>query len=182
MRRTLLTLVAIVGTGLASEAGPARCVDVALAAVKTVHPVHQALLLQGFERSLTLRALTADIEAFSWLVFVQEGRCPERLTVACLLHVVGAFKGRPYLRVIIPSLHRHRDNLIASLAHELQHAREVIHAAGVENAADMRQLFKRIGYESVARARIVTYETDAAVRVQDTVWRELLNNAPGRCP
>ena len=58
-------------------------------------PTHRELLRQGFERSATFRNLIAEIEASSWLVFVQTGRCPEKLTVACLLHFVGTFDGKP---------------------------------------------------------------------------------------
>ncbi len=163
------------------EAASPRCVEnFSSTRIHAADSTHRALLRQGFERSATFRSLIADIEASSWLVFVQTGRCPEKLNVACLLHFVGTFDGKPYLRVIARYEQRHPDNVISLLAHELQHAREVLQAAGVSTAGDLRELFMRIGRVSVVRRGVVTYETERAVEVEEAVWREL-SLSPDRC-
>ena len=162
---------------------PQRCLgSFSWTHVRAADPTHRALLRQGFERSATFRQLIADIDASSWLVFVQTGRCPEKLAVACLLHFVGTFEGKPYLRVIARHEQRHPDNVISVLAHELQHAREVGQAVGVKDAAGLRDLFERVGRVSVMRPGVVTYETEQAIRVGDAVWRELAQTPRHRCP
>lgn len=167
-----VVLIAAVTPMLQADARP--CVDrLPWTQVKAADPTHRALLRQGIERSTTFRHLIADLEASAWLVFVQTGRCPDKLTVACLLHFVGRFEGQPYLRVIARHEPRHPDNVISILAHELQHAREVVQAVGVADAGGLRDLFKRIGRISVERPGVVTYETERAVLIEETVWREL---------
>jgi hypothetical protein len=162
---------------------PPRCVDnFSWTHVTAADPTHRALLRQGFERSATFRQLIVDINASSWLVFVHTGRCPEKLNVACLLHFVGAFAGRPYLRVIVRHGPRHPDNVIAVLAHELQHAREVVQAVGIKDSKGLSDLFQRIGRVSVARPGVVTYETDDALRIGEVVLHELIQTPPRGCP
>ena len=182
MGRTGLTLViAAVATTLLTAAPP-RCLDsFSSTHVKAADPTHRALVNQGFERSTTFRRLIADIDASSWLVFVQTGRCPEKLNVACLLHFVGTFDGKRYLRVIAHHEHRHPDNVISVLAHELQHAREVVQAAAVKDADDLRDVFKRIGRVAVQGPGVVTYETEQAVQVEEAVWRELKQSRYRHC-
>ena len=181
MGRTGLTLVIVAVFTPILEAVPARCVEnFPWTHVKAADPTHRALVRQGFERSATFRQLIADIDASSWLVFVQTGRCPEKLTVACLLHFVGTFDGKPYLRVIAHHGPLHPDNVISVLAHELQHAREVVQAVDVRSADDLRDLFKRIGRVSVERLGVVTYDTEQAIQVERAVWRQL-RLAPDRC-
>jgi len=181
MRRSALTFVIVAMATTLLEAAPPRCLESFSAThVKAADATHRALVHQGLERSATFRRLIADIEASSWLVFVQTGRCPENVTVACLLHFVGTFDGKPYLRVIARHEDRHPDKVISVLAHELQHAREVVQAAGREDPMGLRDLFGRIGRVSVKRPGVVTYETDRARQVEAAVWRELLG-APDRC-
>jgi hypothetical protein len=175
MRNARLTLIVVAAIAPALQAAtPHDVVSFSCTHVRAAHPVHRSLLRHGYERSATLRRLTADIEASSWLVFVQTGRCPEKITTACLLHFVGVFEGKPYVRVIVRHEHRHPDDVITSLAHELQHAREVIQMVDTHDAEGIRSLFKRIGWVSVKSAGVETYETKQAVAVAEAVWRELM--------
>jgi hypothetical protein len=148
--------------------------------VKPIDPVLHDLLAGGSRRSATLRDLVDTLEGADWLVFVQRGRCPEKAAVACLLHFVGAFEGAPYLRVVVPLRADHPDTTIALIAHELQHAREVITSGEVVDAAGIRQLFARIGSVSVERADVRTYETAAARQTEETVSRELRRQKAAR--
>jgi hypothetical protein len=182
MCRTSFSLAIVVLTLPTPELAGPRCGErVVWTHVRAADPTHRELLRQGFERSATFRHLMADIEASPWLVFVQNGPCPEKLTVACLLHFVGTYEGRPYLRVIARHQHRHPDNVLAVLAHELQHAREVTRAFGVEDAGGLRVLFERIGRVRVTRPGVLTYETDEALRVEDAVLRELAQTPSHYC-
>jgi hypothetical protein len=132
------------------------------------------LIQRGYARSATLRGLIDRLEAADWLVFVQPGRCPDRVMVGCLIHFVGAFEGRPYLRLLISTDGRHIDQVIATLAHELQHAIEVVTDGGVTDRASLIALGRRLAQGQYRTSRATIYETSEARRVGDAVLRELL--------
>jgi hypothetical protein len=141
--------------------------------VKVFHPVLRQLVAEGHARSATFRGLVTDLDASDWLVFVQPGPCPEKAAVACLLHVVGEFEGSRYIRLLVNHKHRHPDNVIATLAHEMQHALEVAQAPEVKDTATMRALFERIETVRVRSATATAYETAAARQIGEQVLREL---------
>jgi hypothetical protein len=141
--------------------------------MKVSRAVLRQLVAEGHDRSATFRGLVNDLDASGWLVFIQPGRCPEKAAIACLLHVVGAFDGAPYVRVLVDYKHRHPNNVIATIAHELQHAREVAQAPDVKDGATMRALFERIGTVRARSATAVAYETEAARRIGEQVLHEL---------
>jgi hypothetical protein len=147
-----------------------------------VTPTHKDLiqwLVDARRRSATLARVVERLEQSNWKVFVQFGRCPEPATVACLLHIVGQIEGRPYLRVVVNRRDRHPDQIIATIAHELQHALEVAEAPGpITDGTSMAALFRNIGHVSVHRKGVITYETDAALAVGDAVLRELGEKGP----
>jgi len=149
------------------------------ALVTPTHPDLIRWLADGRKRSPTLARVIERLEQSNWKVFVQMGRCPEPATVACLLHIVGQIEGRPYLRVVVNRRDRHPDQIIATIAHELQHALEVAEAPGpVTDGTSMAALFRRIGHVSVHREGVLTYETDGALAVGDAVLRELGEKVP----
>jgi hypothetical protein len=130
-----------------------------------------AATADGLERSATFRHLVERVGALNGIVYIHlkpyvnpqtkrelDGGLSHAVTTAGahrLLHVmVGAGQG---------------DRPIYILAHELQHAIEVLEASDVstENAVD--QLFERIGTQVYAGA----VETQAALDVERAVRREL---------
>jgi hypothetical protein len=141
--------------------------------IKVSHAVLRQLVSEGHDRSQTFRQLVSDLDASGWLVFVQPAPCPEKAAIACLLHVVARCENAPYLRVLVDYKHRHPNNVIATLAHELQHALEVAQAPDVKDGAGMRALFERIGTVRARSATGIAYETEAARRIGDQVLREL---------
>jgi hypothetical protein len=145
----------------------------AFKSIKVSHAVLRQLLSEGHDRSPTLRRVVSDLDASGWLVFIQPGPCPEKAAIACLLHVVARFENAPYLRVLVDHKRRHPNNVIATLAHELQHALEVVQARDVKDAATMRALFERIGTVRARSATFMAYETHAARRIGEQVRREL---------
>ena len=82
------------------------------------------------------------------------------------------------MRILVARHARHPDNVIATIAHELQHAVEVIRDPGVNDARTMGELFRRIGTISVRSAAGITYETDDARAVGEQVLRDLGQSAP----
>ena len=147
------------------------------AVVRVVDPQLRLLVLLGQERSVTFRQLVEEIRGSRWLVFIQSGRCPDKAAVACLLHFAGVYQGAPYMRILVAQQGRHPDSLIATIAHELQHAAEVIRDPGVVDARTMREMFRRIGTISVRSAAGITYETNDARAVGEQVLRDLGQSA-----
>ena len=131
------------------------------------------LVQRGRERSPAFRDLVARLETQEWLVFIQPGRCADRLMVGCLVHTVGAFEGRLYLRLLVAYEGRHPDVVIATIAHELQHAFEVASDGTVTDNASLAALAKRIANDGFRTAKATIYETNAARRMGDVVLTEL---------
>jgi hypothetical protein len=141
---------------------------------RTIDPALAELLERGYQRSVTLRGLIDRLEADNWVVFVQPGRCPDRVLVGCLIHFVGTFEGRPFLRIVVVSRGRHPDQVIATLAHELQHALEVVSDGRVSDLSSLVALGRRIAQDAYRTSQATIYETSQARRVGDAVLRELL--------
>src|SRR5688500_1596262 len=94
-----------------------------------VRPADQALanlIQRGRSESPTFRRLMDTLEAAEWLIFIQLGRCPDRVMVGCLVHTVGTFEERLYLRLLVSPEARHPDVVVSTLAHEPQDAHEVV--------------------------------------------------------
>lgn len=125
------------------------------------------VLRGGAERSATMRALVRRLELQQGVVYVTQSVSLSDGRGACLLHRMWGTGDARYLRILVrwglPS-----DYLIALVAHELQHAVEVLEAPEIHDSRSMELFFKRIGVHNLGR-----YETSAAVDVQARVWTEL---------
>jgi hypothetical protein len=141
--------------------------------VIVVDPTLATLVSEGHTRSMTFRDLIDRIERSDWVVFVQAGRCPDRAAIGCLLHVVGTFDGRRYVRLLVNPHGRHPDQVITILAHELQHALEVAAAGTVMDVDTLMQLQRQIASSRSKVAKAELYETAAARKVEEVVFREL---------
>ena len=141
--------------------------------VRTTDPLLDGLLDEGRRRSATFRHLVDSLEAAEWIVFVQPGLCPDRAAIGCLMHVVGNFEGRRYLRLLVNPAGRHPDQVITILAHELQHALEVVSDGGVTDGPSLLALMRRISSSRFRTSKAAIYETAEARRVEHVVFREL---------
>jgi hypothetical protein len=124
---------------------------------------------QGLEWSPTFRDLVNRLDRSSGIVHVVFSRCGTRLwePAACLDHRIVVSGSVRYLRVnIYPG--ESGAKLLALIAHELQHALEVLSNHTIATAEDVEKLFEAIG----TKGRSGSFETEAALRVQDAVYRE----------
>jgi len=130
------------------------------------------LLKEGNDRSPTFRSLVAAINQSTGIVYVEFGYCAFGHLDGCLLPYIAVADGDRYLRVIVlrDKNRRSGDRLLALIAHELQHALEVIQHPEVIDEATMDELFSQIG-TPLARGRH-GYETSAAHAVEDAVLSE----------
>src|SRR5262245_19178020 len=130
--------------------------------VRPTDPVLKGLIEQGCKRSATFRGLIGRLESADWLVFIQRGRCPDRAAVGCLWHTIGTFEDRRYVRLTVTPEGRHPDLVIATVAHELQHAFEVISDGGVTDRASLIALVQRISNHRFYTSGTTIYETTEA--------------------
>jgi hypothetical protein len=130
-----------------------------------------ALIAEGCSRSGILSKIVGSLKGSNVIVYVQPSARVPRGTDGYLAFT-GESGGYRYLRVTLqPRLPRME--LLATLAHELQHAREVAEALEVVDQASFEMLFSRIG--NVNRHG---YDTAAARSVGRSVWVELQAGAP----
>jgi hypothetical protein len=103
------------------------------------------LLETGVDRSPTLRALVASIEAMPVIVYIGTSReLPSH--VRGQTRLIGGGGRYRFIRVAIRQLLSERA-FIAILAHELEHVREIAIRPGVSDSAALARLYERIGHE-----------------------------------
>lgn len=129
------------------------------------------LLQAGISRSATFRALVDRIEASNVIVYVSLSPLMKSSLAGKLTWMTraGAFR---YLRASI-NAELTADQIISTLAHELQHAVEVIEDERVVDQRSLVELYKRIGRPS-SSAVPSGWETLAAQQAGQRVRRELV--------
>jgi hypothetical protein len=138
------------------------------------------VLHDGAARSTTFKALVDRIEASHVIVYVALNPLMKSSLSGMLTWMTRAGEYR-YVRASI-SHDLTPDQMIATVAHELQHAVEVIDDESVNDEKSLVALYRRIGQQSstVTPSR---WETVAAQRTGFQVRRELVAGpvaAPGR--
>jgi hypothetical protein len=128
-------------------------------------------LQEGMTRSDTFRDLVNRIEASNVIVYVAVTPMMRPSLSGALTWMTRAGDFR-YVRASI-SIEQTFDQMIASVAHELQHAVEVIEDETVVDEKSLVALYKRIGQPSKA-AGPLGWETIAAQRTGKQVRRELV--------
>jgi hypothetical protein len=130
-----------------------------------------SLLRQGAARSTTFKALVDRIEASNVIVYIALNPLMKSNLSGMLTWMTRAGNYR-YLRASI-SVDLTADQTIATLAHELQHAVEVIDDESVTDETSLVALYKRIGRQSGTSAPM-RWETTAAQEAGIKVRRELV--------
>jgi hypothetical protein len=128
------------------------------------------LVREGISRSATLMALVDRIEASNVIVYVAINPLMKSSLSGMLTWMTRAGDTR-YLRASIsPDLTP--DQMIATIAHELQHAVEVIEDDTVKDEKSLTALYRRIGHQSGSAAPS-RWETVAAQQTGFQVRKEL---------
>ena len=129
------------------------------------------LIASGDARSATFRSLVDEIQQSNTIVMVHFGMCAKGLIRSCLTNVSGDAKMRS-IRIIIDT-RTTNDRLIATVAHELQHAVEIIRVPDATDSARALALYRTIGMGECAKGRSDRCETEAALAVEARVLSEL---------
>jgi hypothetical protein len=128
----------------------------------------EEVMMFAAQRSAGFRDLIALIEASRDLVYIEEERC--HASYACL-HLIPASRSR-YLSIHIDP----RQNtllVVRQLAHELQHAVEIINAPSVVDASALAQFYKQIGFPSCSPPAPECWETREAQAMETVVLNEI---------
>jgi hypothetical protein len=145
--------------------------------VRALHPFLATVLAAGIARSPTLGRIVADLEATDVIVqIVATPNLPSTIPGRLLL-VPGA-KAYRYLRIQIRP-EGSTEDLIETIGHELQHAREIASAPEVRDDAAMERLYRRIGFRGAGEFE---YDTVEAHEVAQRVRRELWYATPSSRP
>jgi len=138
--------------------------------VRSDDPKLRGLIARGTAESPTFREIVHHINRLPGFVYVVASRCGARPALsACLDHNVQLRGGYRFLRVnLLPAEPENRQ--LPLLAHELQHALEVLSDESAISPEGVAKLYERIGER---RPGAGNFETEAARRVQDAVYREL---------
>ena len=165
-RRLSAALVVTIGLAMATSVAAAEREADEVSRVRSTSSAIRRLIALGLEHSPTLRALSEKINASDGIVFVQDGRC-SRSVRACVISLTTAGSRRIlWIRV---DARRSNAEVLESIAHELQHAVEVLSEPAAVNTATMYMTFSRIG---VLRGN-GAFETAEAVRVGMAVRDEV---------
>jgi hypothetical protein len=112
--------------------------------VRTEDPVVSTLIQRATDLSPTFRRLLEAIQATDGVVYVQRGRCGHYVR-ACLLFWMTVAGPNRFLRVVLDDskIDAEDSEAMASLAHELQHALEVLNERSVTTGSGMYQFYRR---------------------------------------
>jgi hypothetical protein len=141
--------------------------------VRSTNATVLTLVREGAARSVAFRSLVDQIERSNGIVYVEFGTCAFGHLNACLLAFVVPSHGERYLRVLLTAgeSRRNHDQLLALVAHELQHACEVLEHPEVVDIATLNSLYEHIGVPLTGG--LSGYETSAARAAGDRVLTEL---------
>ena len=131
----------------------------------------KTLVELGTFRSETFRHLVAALDAAPVLVFVGcDLRLPVRLSAR--LTFVTSVAALRYVRVDIACALPSRRQ-VPLLAHEFQHALEIGLASDITDLDSMEEHYESVGFQTYGDKSHKSFETDAALRVEQRVKDEL---------
>ncbi len=139
------------------------------------------LLIDGCRRSPTLQRLADAIGRTDGVIYISIGACPLRTLRGCLLHLIQDTGNARYLWIRLSPNHDSLD-LVSTLAHELQHALEVLARTTVRTRRDLIAFYESVESEAYSETGAAgpyrAYETRAALDMAAAVRAELAA-APG---
>lgn len=153
----------------ASAGAAAELLDSDRRRVRAVDRRMAAILKYGVDRSPTFARLIAEVQASNVIVYIQPAfSLPGEVTGRLMLQATAG--PDRYLRVQI-KVGAGRDQQVAVIAHELQHALEIAADATVTTDAAVEALYRRIGHHSRG---LNGYDTEGARQAARRVREELI--------
>ena len=134
--------------------------------VRSSDPVIASLIATGVARSPRFRRIIEAIDATNGLVYVEPGKCRNRVR-ACVEGMSTTRTHRIVLVRIRPDAPEWE--IVATIAHELQHALEILSDPAVTTSRAMYLFYLRQGPNRFSGG----FETDAAIDAGEAVLKEL---------
>lgn len=136
-----------------------------------------ALIREGYSRSSGFRELVDVIKESNVIVFVQPAFCAGGRIRSCLVSVNGSTRQR-HIRIIVDP-HTTHDRLIATVAHELQHAVEIAEHPDIIDGSSALAFYRRIALGRCHDGLSEECETTRALATERRVLEELSAQTPG---
>lgn len=129
------------------------------------------LIQQADAKSATFRAIVDDIQRSNAIVIVQFGLCANGRFRSCVVHVEGTTLARN-VRILVDT-RMAEDRRMATIAHELHHATELLQDRTVVNAAGVLRVYRRLAKGDCGQGLSDVCETDGALATEARVLDEL---------
>jgi hypothetical protein len=129
------------------------------------------LIQLGDTRSETFRTLVDDIQQSNGIVVVEFGLCRDGRIRSCLVHLEGNAVARN-VRILVDTRIR-EDRRVATIAHELHHAMELLRDTTVVNAAGVMRFYFGRAMGNCGRGVADVCETEGALATEARVLDEL---------
>ena len=139
-----------------------------IAGVRTSDARLAEAIRTGADQSRTFADLVRAVAELNGIVYVEPGTCRRHARACLTAHVTTAGRHRILFVLVDPGLPE--SWLIELIAHELQHAVEVLSDRSVMSEASFLLLYRNIGSGA---GDALTFETRAAVETQAAVRREV---------
>ena len=130
-----------------------------------------ALIREGYDQSSAFRDLVDVLQQSNVIVFVQPASCAGGRIRSCLVSVNGSQRER-HIRINVDT-HTSHEWLIATVAHELQHAVEIAEHPDVVDASGALELYRRIALGRCHDGLSEECETTRALATERKVLEEL---------
>ena len=171
-----IVLALLLGALGGSQGGSAAQGElVRLVRVKPADAEIRRLVVDGHLRSEVFRALMAELHQSNMIVTIQYGACGNGRIRSCVSDVQTDGRQR-FVRVKVDT-RTTDDRLIATIAHELQHAVEIARNPDVATSDAALALYRKIAVGACREALSEKCETQEALDVEARVNEEL-----GRTP
>jgi hypothetical protein len=127
------------------------------------------LMEHAVTRSPTFKRLAATVEASNGIIYIEAGVCPGRV-LACLLMWMVSSGGNRFMRIVVDRQRLDSDELlVGAIAHELQHAIEVLSDQFVTNGTKLYFFYRR--YAPTEKEQFETVEAERAGIAVEDEWR-----------
>jgi hypothetical protein len=130
------------------------------------------LIREGYDRSSTFRNLVDFLQQTNVIVSIHPLACSGGRIRSCLAGVKGSIQER-HIWIKVDPQHTIHDRLIATVAHELQHAVEIAEDPNVIDAASVLKLYRNIAAGQCGRGLSEECETTRALAAERKVLVEL---------
>ena len=130
------------------------------------------LIREGYERSSTFRDLVDFLQQTNVIVSVQPLPCAGGRIRSCLVGVKGSRQER-HLWIKVDPQHTIENRLIATVAHELQHAVEIAERPDVFDGPSAIRLYRAVAIGRCGEGLSEACETTRALAAERSVLAEL---------